>query len=398
MMTKKLFRVFLFLCLFYFVSVVSAQNVPVKELLQPYVDSGELPGVVTVIADKDKILQIDAIGYADIEAKRPMSADTIFWVASQTKPVTAIAVMMLVEEGKLSLDEPVTKYIPELKELRVANAVSNIVNRAGWASFDNPSFRELKGAELILTVPNQPITLRKLLSHTAGMAFLTRFQLKHGIDSLPTERALTTFLMTPLQYQPGTKFAYSNIGIDIAAIIVERVSQMPFETFLEKRLFEPLEMKETSFWLIAEQTKRLAKPYKWDKETNKLIETKISLLTYPPDNRTIRFANGGGGLCSTPKEWIRIYQMLAGDGMFKGKKILSPESVKEIRTKQTGDLPENYGLGVFIDGNTFGHSGSHGTESKLNTKTGRITQYFIQQENLPKANEAQNNFNKAAQP
>ncbi|MDR1053584.1 MAG: beta-lactamase family protein, partial [Planctomycetaceae bacterium] len=117
-MPKKIFCVLLFLCLFNFVSIVSAQSVPVKELLQPYVDSGELPGVVTVIADKDKILQIDAIGYADIETKRPMSDDTIFWVASQTKPVTAIAVMMLVEEGKLSLDEPATKYIPELKELR----------------------------------------------------------------------------------------------------------------------------------------------------------------------------------------------------------------------------------------------------------------------------------------
>ncbi|MDR1140807.1 MAG: beta-lactamase family protein, partial [Planctomycetaceae bacterium] len=362
---KSTFRMLLFLCLFHFVSVVSAQHVPVKELLQPYIDSGELPGVVTVIADKDKIVQIDAVGYTDLETKRPMSADTLFWMASQTKPVTAIAVMMLVEEGKLSLDEPATKYLPELKELRVV--------------------KEWNDKQTVLVPPEQPITLRKLLSHTAGMAFLTRFQLKYGIDSLPMDRALTTFVMTPLPHQPGTKYLYSNIGIDIAATIVERVSQIPFETFLEKRLFEPLEMKETSFWLTAEQTKRLAKPYQWNKETKKLAETKIFFLTYPHEDRTIRFPEGGGGLFSTPTEWVRIYQMFAGEGTFKGKKILSPESVKEIRTKQTGDLPNNYGLGVNIDGNIFGHGGSHGTESKLDTNTGRIVQYFIQQEALPKA-------------
>jgi CubicO group peptidase (beta-lactamase class C family) len=376
MTMKHTFRILPFLCLFLFVSTIPAQNVPVKEMLQPYIDSGDLPGVVTVIATKDKVLQIDAVGYADLETKRPMTADTVFWMASQTKQITAIAVMMLVEEGKLNLDEPVIKYLPELKNLQV--------------------IAEKNEKQTVLVSPERPVTLRMLLSHTAGMVFLTPFQHKYGIDSLPMDRALTTFIMTPLAHQPGTKYLYSNVGIDIAATIVERVSGIPFETFLDKRLFEPLGMKETSFWLTSEQVKRLAKPYQQDKETKKLTETKIFYLTYPHEDRTVRFPEGGGGLFSTPAEWVRIYQMFAGEGTFEGTKILSPESVKEIRTKQTGDLPNGYGLGVNIGGSVFGHGGSHGTDSKLDTNTGRIAQYFIQQAGLPKANEAQNAFMKAA--
>jgi CubicO group peptidase (beta-lactamase class C family) len=362
--------------LFFYVSAISAQNIPVKELLQPYIDSGDLPGVVTVIATKDKILQLDAVGFADIETKRPMTSDTLFWMASQTKLVTAVAVMMLVEEGKLSLDEPVTTYLPELKDLRV--------------------IAEQDEKRTVLVSPDKSITLRMLLSHTAGMIFITPFQRKFGIDSLSISKALNTFVMTPLAHQPGTKYLYSNIGIDVAATAVEQVSGMPFETFLEKRLFEPLGMKETTFFPTAEQVQRLAKPYRLDNETKKLTETKIFFLTYPVENQTIRFPEGGGGLFSTPTEWIRLYQMLAGEGTFDGKKILSQKSVLEIRTKQTGELPNNYGLGVNVSDHVFGHGGSHGTDSKLDVNSGRIVQYFIQQENLPKAGESQQKIFKTA--
>ncbi|MDR2757031.1 MAG: beta-lactamase family protein [Planctomycetaceae bacterium] len=373
---KRIFSIGLFLCVLFFVSFVPAQNVPVKEKLQPYIDAGELPGMVTVIATQDKILQMDTIGYADLETKCPMNSDTVFWMASQTKVVTAVAVMLLVEEGKLSLDEPVTTYIPALKEFQVIT--------------------EQNEKQTILVPLERSITLRMLLSHTAGMIFITPFQKKYGIDSLSTQKALTSFIMTPLAHQPGTKYLYSNIGIDIAAAIVEHVSQTPFEIFLEQRLFKPLGMKDTSFWPTPEQIKRLAKAYRFDKEKKNLVETKIFFMTYPFEDRTIRFPEGGGGLFSTPTDWIRFYQMLAAEGTFDGKQILSPESVREIRTKQTGDLPNNYGFGVNINGNVFGHGGSHGTDSKLDTKTGRIIQYFIQQENLPKANEAHNTFIKIA--
>lgn len=373
MKTRFLFAA---ICFTFLVSFAVGQDVPVKKLLEPYVESGDIPGAVTVIATKEKVLQIDCVGYADLESKRSMTENTVFWMASQTKPVTAVAVMMLVEEGKLSLDEPITKYIPELGGLFVIS--------------------ELDDQKLDLVRPDKPITLRMLLSHTAGTSFISLMQQRHGIDCLPTEKALTSYLMTPLLHQPGTKYLYSNVGINIAATAVERVGGMPFEDFLQIRLFEPLGMNETTFWPSADQMKRLAKAYRQDKETKKFSEIKIHFLTYPLEDRMHRFPEGGGGLFSTPTDWVRFYQMLAGEGIFEGKRILSEKSIQEIRTKQTGDLGGSYGLGVAIGGNHFGHGGSHGTDSRITLDSGRIGMYFIQQEGLPKAGEAQNAFFSAA--
>lgn len=374
-------RLVLFLfCSVCFVFIAAAQDVsldfPVRKLLEPYVESGEIPGAVTVIATKDKILQIDCVGYADLETKCPMTSETVFWMASQTKTVTAVAVMLLIEEGKLSLDEPITKYIPELSALQVV--------------------AEKTDDKTVLVPVDKSITLRMLLSHTAGTCYLSPMQLRHGIDCLPTEKALTIYVMTPLAHQPGTKFLYSNIGINIAATAIERVGGMPFEQFLQQRVFEPLGMTETTFWPSTEQTQRMAKAYRQNKPAmnsgKRLEEVRINHLTYPLDDRQNRFPEGGGGLFSTPTDWVRFYQMLAGQGVFEGKRILSELSVREIRTKQTGELGESYGLGVAIGGKHFGHGGSHGTDSRIALDRDRIGMYFIQQEGLPKAGEAQNAF------
>ncbi len=362
----------LLLCFALSVSFLSAQEFTVKEKMQPLIDAGDLHGFVTLVADKDKILQIDCFGLADVEAKRPMTPDTVFWMASQTKPVTSIAVMMLVDEGKLSLDEPVTTYLPELKDLRVA------VPR--------------DGDETALVPVNSPVTLRRLLCHTGGVPFISPMQQRHGIDCLPSNKALTSYVMTPLAQQPGTQFLYSNIGINIAATVVERVSGMPLEDFLEKRLFEPLGMKETSFWPTEEQIDRLAKAYTFNDDKTGFKEIRIWALTYPLQDRTRRFAEAGGGLFSTPNDWVRIYQMLADEGVFQGKRILSEAAVKEIRTDQTGELPASYGLGAAVYGNAYGHGGSHGTDSRLSTKNGRIAMYFIQEAGLPKAGPSRDTF------
>lgn len=357
-------------------ATVSAQDLPIGDLLQPHVNAGQIPGVVTVVATKDKILQIDALGFADLETKRPMTADTLFYMASQTKTVTAIAVMVLVEENKLSLDEPITTYLPELKDLWVVSEQSD--------------------SRKVLVLPERPITLRMLLSHTSGMIFNSLLHKKFGNDFLPLSKTLVCAVMTPLQHQPGTAYLYSNMGIDMGAMVVERVSKMPFDQFLEKRLFEPLGMKETTFRPTRRQVDRIAKTYGWNKKEKRLFESKLATLSYPLDDPDLHFPRGGGGLFSTPNDWVRIYQMLAGEGTFEGRKILSPESVREIRTKQTGELPNSYGLGVKIEGDRFGHGGAHGTNSLLDTKTGRIGQYFIQQTGLPKADEARRTFFKAA--
>jgi len=364
---------FTIFCAFFLLPLVvlAAEKFPVAETLEPYIKSGELPGMVTIIATKDAVLQVDAVGFADVESQRPMKADTVFWIASQTKPVTAVAVMILVDEGKLSLTEPITKYLPELKDLKVV------------AEKDND--------RTVLVPVDKPITLEMLLSHTAGLEFLTPFQSNHKIDSLPMSKYVTTVVMTPLRTQPGTAYQYSNIGINLAGAAVERVAGMPFEEFLAKRLFEPLGMKETTFFPDAALLNRLATTYSLDKETSKLVPSRTAYLTFPLD-ATDRFAEPGGGLFSTPNDLIKFFQMLQGDGEFNGKRILSEAAVKEIQTKHTGSLPNAYGLGVTTNNGVYGHGGALGTDTVVNTNNGRVLLYFIQHQGLKKSDEAKRKF------
>jgi len=365
-------RLTVFCVFFLFPLVASAtERFPVAETLEPYIKNGELPGMVTIIADKDAVLQVDAVGYADVESQRPMKADTVFWIASQTKPVTAVAVMILVDEGKLSLTEPITTYLPELKDLRVV--------------------AEKDDNRTVLVPVDKPITLEMLLSHTAGLEFLTPFQSKHAIDSLPMSRYVTTAVMTPLKAQPGTVYNYSNIGINLAGAAVERVAGMPFEEFLAKRLFEPLGMTETTFFPNAEQLERLATTYSFDKEKNKLVPSRTGLMTYPLDD-IHRFAEPGGGLFSTPNDLVKFFQMLQGNGEFKGTRILSEAAVKEIQAKHTGSLNVPYGLGVTTNNGVFGHGGALGTDAGVNTNNGRVLLYFIQHQGLAKSEEAKQKF------
>jgi len=350
--------------------VTAAEKFPVAETLEPYINNGELPGMVTVIATKDTILQVDTLGYANVEAKQPMKADTVFWIASQTKPVTAVAVMILVDEGKLSLTEPVTTYLPELKDLKVA----------------------VKEDDRTLLVPvNKPITLEMLLSHTAGLEFLTPFQSKHAIDSLPMERHVTTIIMTPLRTQPGTAWHYSNIGITLAGAVVERIAKMSFEEFLEKRIFEPLGMTETTFFPDTDLLALLATTYSFDKEKSQLVPSQSNLITYPLDSKC-RFAEPGGGLFSTPNDLVKFFQMLQGNGEYNGKRILSEAAVTEIRTKHTGALNVPYGLGVVTNDGVYGHGGALGTDAQVNTNNGRVLLYFIQHQGLAKSEEAKQKF------
>ena len=352
-------------------AATAADRFPVSETLDPYINNGELPGIVTIIADKDSILQVDAIGYADIEAKRLMKSDTVFWIASQTKPVTAVAVMILVDEGKLSLTEPVTTYLPELANLKV--------------------IAEKDADRMVLVPVNKPITLEMLLSHTAGFEFLTPFQSKHAIDSLPMSKFVTTTVMTPMRTQPATAYHYSNIGINLAGAIVERVAEMPFENFLEKRIFEPLGMTETSFFPNAEQLSRLAETYSFDKEKSQLVPSRTALMTYPLGGAN-RHAEPGGGLFSTPNDLVKFFQMLQGNGEFNGKRILSEAAVKVIHTKHADRFGAPYGLGMLTHDGVYGHGGALGTDAIVNTNNGRVLLYFIQHQGIEKSEEAKQKF------
>jgi CubicO group peptidase (beta-lactamase class C family) len=194
--------------------------------LRPFVDNHTLAGAVTLVADREKVLSLEAVGFADIAARVPMMVRALFWIASQSKPITAAALMMLVDDGKLRLDDPIEKYLPEFREQ--------------WLVVERDK------EHMVLKKPSQPVTVRHLLSHTSGMPFASVME-QPTLDRLPLRDAVRSYAMTPLQSEPGTKYQYSNAGINTAGRLIEVVSGMAYEDFLDQRLFRPLGMKDTTF-------------------------------------------------------------------------------------------------------------------------------------------------------
>jgi len=269
---------------------------------------------------------------------------------------------MLVDEGKVKLDDPVEKYLPEFKEQ--------------WLAVEQAK------DHILLTKPKHPITVRNLLSHTSGMPFASKME-QPTLDMLPLSVAVRSYAITPLQFEPGTKYQYSNAGINTAGRIIEVVSGMPYEVFLEKRLFTPLGMKDTTFWPNEEQLTRLAKSYRPNKEKSDLEETTIGQLKYPLNDRK-RQPMPAGGLFSTANDVGRFCQMILNGGVYQGKRYLSEAAVKEMTTKQTGDaLKEAYGLGWSTGGGTFGHGGAFATNMTIDAKRGLITVWMVQHAGFP---------------
>jgi CubicO group peptidase (beta-lactamase class C family) len=329
--------------------------------LQPFVDSHTLAGAVVLVATKDKVLDVEAVGYADIAAQKPMRTDSVFWIASQSKPITATAVMMLVDEGKVKLDDPVENYLPEFKGQMVIAE---------------------KGKDHALPKkPKHPITVRNVLSHTSGLPFASPIE-KPTLDLYPLESRVRSYATLPLDFEPDSKNQYANAGINTAGRIVEVVSGMPFEKVLEERLFKPLGMKDTTFWPSGQQLRRLAKSYKPAKDG--LEECPITQLKYPLDDPQ-RQPMPAGGLFSTAADLASFYQMLANDGTLCGKRILSEQAIREMETPQPGN--PHYGLGLGTDGNHIGHGGAYSTNSSFEKKTGLITIFLVQHAGWPKGGE-----------
>lgn len=337
----------------------------VAAVLQPFVDKHALAGAVTLVADKDKVLSLETVGFADVAAKKPMSPDTLFWIASQSKAITAAALMMLVDEGKVKLDDPVEKYLPEF--------------RGQWLAVERDN------EHMLLKKPKQAMTVRNALSHTSGLPFASALE-QPTLDLLPLRVAVGSYALTPLLYEPGSKFQYSNAGINTAGRIIEVVSRMPYEDFLDKRLFAPLGMKDTTFWPNEAQLKRLAKSYKPNADKSDLEEIKIGQLKYPLSDRS-RQPMPGGGLFSTATDVARFCQMVLNDGTFEGKRYLSPEAVKTMTSKQTGALKDSYGLGWFTNNGVFGHGGAHATNMSIDSHRGLITVFMVQHAGFPKGGE-----------
>lgn len=331
----------------------------VAAAMQPYVDSYKIAGAVGIIADRDgKVHYRNLIGYADVEAKKPISENNVFWVASMTKMFAGASIMILVDEGKVSLDDPVTKFIPQLGKWMVA---------------------EEKDADHVLLKPlARPVTIRHLLSHTSGLTGSSELQQATGSDSTPLKVRALSSVTGPLQWQPGSQYQYGNQGMNIAARVVEIVSGMPYEEFLQKRIFDPLGMKETTFWPSDAQIARLATPYGPDKSGSGFAKGTVDYLTKPFSDRVHRFPEAGGGLFSTSHDMLRYGLMLANNGELNGKRYLSPAAMDELRKEQTGTTKVNYSLGYHLRNGMFGHDGAYGTDLSVNPKTGMIALWMVQ--------------------
>jgi CubicO group peptidase (beta-lactamase class C family) len=324
---------------------------------------------VVLVGDREKVLALEAVGFADVEANTSMKSDALFWIASQSKPMTAAAVMMLVDEGKLKLDEPVETYLPELKELKLKNGER----------------------------PKTPVTLRRLLSHTSGMAFRSARE-QPTLDLFPLAEGVASYAATPLEYEPGTKYQYSNAGFNTAGRIVEVVSGMPYETFIQQRLFDPLGMTDTTFWPSDEQVARLAKSYKPNAAKDGLEALAITQLKYPLTDPARR-PMPAGGLFSTTGDVARFLQMMLNGGASGGKRVLSEAAVGEMTRRQTPEtLKDSYGLGFATNSSGFGHGGAYATNMWVDTRRGLVFVYHVQHAGFPgDGGKAQGAFRSAAE-
>ncbi len=373
-------RVSWFLTLMLMVSAVRAADTPTGGLaatVEPFVAKQELAGAVMLVANREKVLAVDAAGWADIAQQRKMAADSIFWIASQSKPITGAALMVLVDEGKVKLDDPIEKYLPEFRgQMFVA---------------------EKSDTQQVLRKISRAITVRDTLSHCSGMPFKSALEAP-TLDVWPLKLRVKSYAMTPLDTDPGTKYQYSNAGINTAARVIEVVSGKSFEAFLDEKFFQPLGMTDTTFWPSEAQVARIATAYRPGKEKTGLEPLQIDQLHYPLTDKTERFPMPAGGLFSTAHDLAQFYRMLLNDGELDGRRYLSSAAVKELTSKQTpAALKDNYGLGFSVGDGTFGHGGAYSTNSSGDRNRNLILIWLVQHAGFPgEGDKAQGVFRDAA--
>jgi len=343
----------------------------IRAYLQPLVDNHTIAGAVTLVATPDHTLYLQSMGYRDLAERAQMPANAMFWIASTSKPMTVTAFMMLADEGKVSLNDPVEKFLPEFHGQLVRVAAAGDKQNGQAASSAQASHQLVAAAH--------PILVREILSHTSGLPFKSQAQ-PGALDALSLKDSVLTFAAEPLMFQPGTSYSYSNEGIDTAARIIEVVSGMPYEKFIQQRLFDPLGMKDTTFWPDAEQISRMAETYKLDPATKDLVKVHISQLTYPLDDRQ-RFPMPAGGLFSTAADVSKFCQMILNGGTLNGKRYISASSLHAMTTVQNGGMEKQvYGFGWGISKTGFGHGGANKNAMDIDTTTNRIFIFMVQQD------------------
>ena len=325
--------------------------------LQPFVEKGYVAGAVVLAATTDRVLACEAVGYADLAAKKPMTPDTMVWIASQTKPMTATALMMLVDEGMIGIDDPVEKFLPEFRNQKVVAYQDDDVT--------------------VLKKPQHPITVREILSHTAGLNFASPIE-SPTLDRHTLRDSVRSHAMLPLEFEPGTQFLYSNGGTNTAGRIIEVVTGEAYEDFMDERLFHPLGMRDTTFWPDAEQLARMAKAYASNLEKTALVESRITQLAQPYSDH-YRKPMPAGGLFATAGDCVNFLQMVLSGGVAGGRRYVSEAAIAEMTRKQTADdITNEYGLGWGVENGKYGHDGACKTGMLVDPKLGLITVFLVQ--------------------
>jgi CubicO group peptidase (beta-lactamase class C family) len=355
----------------------------IRPTMKSFVDRGTISGVVTLVARHGVLASLEAIGYQDLESKRPMQTDTIFQMMSMTKPITVTGLMMLVEEGKVSLSDPVMKYLPEFEDMWVIEKHEGSETRC-------------------LRRPSRQVTIQNLLTHTSGLGGLPEgFHGFAKVMAISLDEDVAVGARRPLNFDPGTKWQYSGVGIDAVGKIIQIVSGQPYENFLETRLFEPLGMKDTFFFPPASKYDRLASVYDMEKGALKVSGPDT------PGGVDLKYRKGAenpipsGGLFSTAIDLYAFYQMMLDGGTYHGKRILSKATVAQMTTVHTGNLPvfpemfgesgQGSGLGWFVNRvgpeskmlpfttvGTFSHAGALTTQAWIDRKNDLIGIFLIQ--------------------
>ncbi|MGI9073501.1 MAG: serine hydrolase domain-containing protein [Bryobacteraceae bacterium] len=342
------------------------------------IDEQAVAGAVTLIAYGNDVIEFHALGMADIEAGRPMQKDTIFQIMSMTKPVTAIGIMMLAEEGKLALRDPVEQYLPEFKNQHIAANVGPDAAR--------------------LSIPDHLVTVRDLLTHTAGIQDSAPAAIHQypQLMNVPLDEVVRQIAKQPLLFQPGTQWSYSSPGIEVLGRLIEVCSGQKYEDFITERILHPIGMKDTFFYPTADRVARIAMVYV--QKDGKLVRAPATILGGDPTKyrQGAVFPAPGWGLYSTAEDLLHLYRMMLNNGVYEGRRYLSPFSVHLMTEAHTTGIHPvgwmrgaDYGLAweVVTDPlgelaghskGSYGHGGAFGTQGWIDPQNDLISILLIQ--------------------
>ena len=334
------------------------------DALKPFVDSGELPGAISVFYNKG-LQETACVGWADVDKKIPMSMDRMFMQCSQTKGFCGVTVAMLVEEGKLSLDDPIAKYLPEFKELKIAV--------------------KGKDGKTTLVPAKNVLTVRMVMNHTGGFPFEIPTKQKKGWPGLSLRETAKEAAANPILFEPGTAIRYSNTGIDIGAAVIEVVTGKPWDVFLKERVLDPLGMTDTTFNPTDEQLARAISMYDVKGGQKAKFRSFNKWMPLPHNGKDIH-PSAGAGLWTTAADQLKFYKMLMNLGTGEnGARILKEETVKNLLATSTRPAGmEGYSLGLRAGNGIMTHGGAWGTNCRVNWKERTLRLWVVQQNGKPR--------------